>query len=75
MAIGYCRLSAQAFWSMTMREVMWRIKAEVERENRELERAAQLACWLLNDRRKRKDQLKMRDLVRWAPPKRRRLEE
>lgn len=33
---------------MTPREVQWRIHAETERENREFERLAQLACWVIN---------------------------
>ena len=33
---------------MTPREARWRIEDEVNRENRELERVAQLACWVVN---------------------------
>lgn len=46
--IGYLRLSAEAFGALTPLELSWRLEAETERENRELERVAQLACWVLN---------------------------
>lgn len=53
---------------MTIREVTWRIQEEQKRENRAMERHAQLACWLLNEHRKRKDQLKVHNLVRMKTP-------
>lgn len=46
--IGYLRLSAADFGDLTPLEFSWRLDAEMERENRELERVAQLACWVLN---------------------------
>lgn len=46
--IGYLRLSAADFGALTPLELSWRLDAEMERENRELERIAQLACWVLN---------------------------
>lgn len=47
-ALAYCRMSAEEFDRMTPREVHWRIQAEVEREDRALERMAALACWVVN---------------------------
>jgi len=47
-AMAGCRLSARQFDRMTPREVQWRLHAETERENREFERIAQLACWVVN---------------------------
>lgn len=46
--IGYLRLSAREFGALTPLELSWRIDEELERENRELERLAQLACWVVN---------------------------
>jgi hypothetical protein len=46
--LGYCRLSATVFDRMTPREAQWRLQAESEREDREFERLAQLACWVMN---------------------------
>lgn len=47
-ALGFGRMSAQQFDRMTPREVQWRIEADQDRENREFERLAQLACWVMN---------------------------
>ena len=47
---------------MTPREVQWRIEAEIGRENRDWERAAQLACWVINPWIKGKT-LRTRDLL------------
>jgi hypothetical protein len=46
--IGYLRLSASEFDNLTPIEFSWRLEAEQERENREFERLAQVACWVLN---------------------------
>lgn len=46
--LGYCRLSAAEFDRMTPKEAQWRLQAETEREDREFERLAQLACWVMN---------------------------
>jgi len=46
--IGFLGLSATAFGALTPLELSWRLEAAFERENRELERLAQLACWVLN---------------------------
>lgn len=46
--IGFLGLSAAAFGALTPLELSWRLEAAFERENRELERIAQLACWVLN---------------------------
>lgn len=47
-AFGYLRLSLAEFETLTPRELQWRFDAEIERENREFERLAQLACWVIN---------------------------
>lgn len=41
-------MSAEEFDHATLREVQWRIEAESGREDREFERIAQLACWVMN---------------------------
>jgi hypothetical protein len=67
-AIGYCGLSAEAFNAMTPMEFQWRLQADVERENRELERIAQLACWLINPHLKRGQQLTVNKLIKRRKP-------
>lgn len=47
-AIGFCRLTPDEFWAMTPQEFWWRYEAEIEREKREFQRMAQLACWVMN---------------------------
>jgi hypothetical protein len=47
-ALGYLRMSAAEFDASTPREVQWRYEAEQGREDREFDRVAQLACWLIN---------------------------
>jgi hypothetical protein len=47
-SIGYLRMSAEDFDACTPREVQWRYEAEQGREDREFERIAQLACWVIN---------------------------
>ena len=64
MALGYCRLSREAFFAMTPREFSIRMRAEVERENREFERLAQVACWVMNPWLKPQDRLSVRKLLR-----------
>lgn len=62
--IGFLRLSAAEFEAMTPIEFMWRMDAEFERENREFERLAQLACWVLNPwMGKGSKKLKAKDLL------------
>jgi hypothetical protein len=68
--IGYCGLSAQEFWAMTPREVEWRIEADVDRENRQLERVAQLACWVMNPWLSKGQRYTVKKLVGRKPPKR-----
>jgi hypothetical protein len=46
--IGFLSLSPAEFGALTPLEFSWRLEAAFERENRELERIAQLACWVLN---------------------------
>lgn len=54
---------------MTPREVQWRIHAETERENREFERLAQLACWVINPWiTERKDQMRVSQLLKRKKP-------
>lgn len=60
---------------MTPREFNTRVKAETERENRELERIAQLACWVINPWLKRGDQLTVRKLLRRPGERRRAVED
>lgn len=47
-ALGYLRLTLEEYEACTPRELQWRYEAEVGREDREFERIAQLACWVLN---------------------------
>lgn len=67
----FCGLSAQQFWAMTPREVEWRIQADVEREDREFERLAQLACWVMNQWQPKGKALTVKDLLRKRPTKKR----
>lgn len=53
---------------MTPREFNQRMQAETERENRELERLAALACWVMNPWLSKADRYSVHRLVR---PKRR----
>lgn len=46
--MGLCRMTLEQFEAMTPREMVWRYDAEVQRENREFQRLAQLACWVMN---------------------------
>jgi hypothetical protein len=47
-AVGYLAMSLAEFDALTPRELGWRIEQTVERENREFDRLAQLACWVIN---------------------------
>lgn len=68
--IGFLRLSATEFGELTPLEFSWRLDAEFERENRALERLADLACWLLNPHRgKGQKALTKRDLIKRRAPK------
>jgi hypothetical protein len=67
--IGYLRLSADEFGALTPLEFSWRMDAEIERENRELERVAQLACWVLTPFLGRGSNLTVNKLVRRKAPK------
>lgn len=62
--IGYLRLSAADFGALTPLEFSWRLDAEMERENRELERVAQLACWVLNPWLGRGSNLTVKKLIK-----------
>jgi hypothetical protein len=65
--IGFLRLSAAEFGAMTPLEFSWRLDAEFERENRELERIAQLACWVLNPWLGRGSNLTVKKLLKRKP--------
>ena len=50
---------------MTPRELQWRLNGQQELENREFERLAQLACWLLNAQRGKKQKaIQVKDLLK-----------
>jgi len=65
--IGYLRLSAAEFGALTPLEFSWRLEAETERENRSLERVAQLACWVLNPFMGRGSNLTVKKLIKRRP--------
>ena len=66
--IGYLRLSAAEFGALTPLELSWRLDAEVERENRSLERLADQAVWLINSKRvKGQKSLQRKDLIKRRP--------
>ena len=63
--IGYLRLSAVEFGDMTPLELSWRLDAEIQREDRSLERLADLALWLINSRRQKgQKSLQKKDLIK-----------
>jgi len=63
--IGYLRLSAVEFGAMTPQELSWRLEAEIPREDRSLERLADLALWLINSRRQKgQKSLTKKDLIK-----------
>ena len=47
-AFGTLRLSLEQFENLTPHELGLAIRAASEREQREFERLAQLACWVIN---------------------------
>jgi len=55
-------MTSDEFESLSPIEIQWRLEAETERENREYERLAQTACWIVNPWLKRK--LKVKDLIK-----------
>jgi len=63
-AFGALGLSADQFGAMTPKEFNRRLIAEMERENREFERLAQLACWLMNSERPANAQVSVSQLLR-----------
>lgn len=64
-ALGYLRMSAAEFEACTPREVQWRYEAETGREDREFDRIAQLACWVINPWRGQNERpLTVRQLLR-----------
>lgn len=69
-AFGFLALSAHEFDAMTPREFQWRYEAEIERENREFDRIAQLACWVINPwMGQNAKPLTVRSLLRRGPKK------
>jgi hypothetical protein len=67
-AFGYLRLSLLEWDTLTPLELQWRVDAEIERENREYERTAQLACWVINPWLKSSGQLTVGKLLKRAWP-------
>lgn len=67
--IGFLRLSSAEFGALTPLELSWRLDAEFERENREFERLAQLACWVLNPWLGRGSNLKPKKLLKRRAPR------
>lgn len=67
-AIGYLQLTVREFWNMTPLEFQWRLQADVDRENREFERLAQLACWVINPWMGRGQKLTVRKLLKSKRP-------
>lgn len=66
-AIGYLRMNDADLEMFSPMELQWRYDAELLREDREFERIAQLACWVINPWTG--GTLKARDLLRRGPVK------
>lgn len=70
-AIGYLRMSSEELELYSPRELQWRYEQELLREDREFERLAQLACWVMNPwLGKHAQPLTVRTLLRRGGPKR-----
>lgn len=63
-AFGTLRLSLTQFEDMTPKEFHHALKAEADKEQREFERIAQLACWVINPWIGGGKPLMVRDLIR-----------
>lgn len=69
-AFGFMAMTAEQFDAVTPRELQWRYAAEVERENRQFDRLAQLACWVINPwMGQHSKPLTVRSLLRRGPAK------
>jgi hypothetical protein len=68
-AMGYLQLTAIQFGDLTPQEFQWRLQADVDRENREFERIAQLACWVMNPWLGRGQKMTVRKLLKRRAPK------
>lgn len=69
-AFGYLRMSIHDWNDITPKELQWRLEQEQLREDREFERLAQLACWVINPwLGKQARPLRVRDLLRRGPVK------
>lgn len=47
-AAGYLAMTLRDFEALSPVEFQWRVEQAMERENREFQRLAQLACWVIN---------------------------
>jgi hypothetical protein len=64
-AIGYLRMTSEDLEIYSPRELQWRYEAELLREDREFERLAQVACWVINPwLGKNANPIKVKDLLR-----------
>jgi hypothetical protein len=66
-AAGYLAMSLPQFEAMTPREFQWRLEQAMEREHREFNRFAQLACWVINPWLKPGQQIKAHQLLGGRP--------
>lgn len=62
-ACGTLGMSLSTFNALTPRELQWRLEQAVEREYREMERTALLACWVMNPWLKKGQHLRAHDLI------------
>ncbi len=73
-AFGTLRLSLVQFEAMTPTEFHHALRAASDRETREFERLAQLACWVINPWMEKNNRLTIRSLLK-RPGERRRQRE
>jgi hypothetical protein len=67
-AAGYLAMSLAEYEALTPRELQWRLEQTIERENREFDHLAQLACWVINPWLKQGQQITPGKLLRRSMP-------
>ena len=66
-AAGYLAMSLREFDALTPLELQWRLDQTLDREHREFQRIAQLACWVINPWLKPGQQIRVDQLIGGRP--------